>query len=58
MNLRFRLKFETFINVERYLQLAYLKCRPSENVDFEFITDRYTITFREPVYESEIQTKL
>ena len=37
--------------------MAYLKCWPNEKYSFAFISDRYTIKFREPVYETDIQTE-
>ena len=37
--------------------MAYLKCWPEQNEGFAFISVRYTINFRESIYEIEIQTQ-
>jgi len=37
--------------------LAYFEIGPYENVGFAFISIRYTIKFKEPLYETEIKHK-
>jgi len=42
----------------RYFLLAYLKFWPYENERFAFNSDRYTIKFTEPLYETELHTEV